>query len=168
MSLQHECERFLEQWLVTDGEPSALSLRDSPHDEHEFDGQVGGPRTPSMTAGASESASASGELQDHLHACVDCRKRLAAFRRDQRLLASYFSTVHVPAAPQLALRDALSAASGHPRRTSLAVMPFLLSVILLLLALLAYLMGTHYAQKHRKAETDTGVGDSKIEDARPK
>ncbi|MFN0057115.1 MAG: hypothetical protein ACKVX7_01540 [Planctomycetota bacterium] len=155
MSLRHECERFLEQWLVAD---------DTPSDVRELDDELGGSCSTLSATGADESMSANGELLDHLHECVDCRKRLAALRCDQRLLASYFKTVQVPAAPRIELRDALSSASGHPRRTSLAILPFLLSVILLLLALLAYLVGSHFAQKQRNAER----GEEPSENARPR
>lgn len=76
---------------------------------------------------------ASAEAEDHLRTCANCRELAEAIELDQQLLRWQLGRLDTPAPPRLVLRDPLRAASGHPRRVSLAVVPFLLGLVLVLM-----------------------------------
>jgi hypothetical protein len=118
MRLQDDCERILENWLAT----SAVDPIEEP--------------------------SSSEPLIDHLLNCTQCRQLVRKIQRDRELLGRHFSGFEIPRARVLDYRDALTAASGHPRRVSLTLLPLFFAVILLLGMLAAYLFGK-WAQKSR-------------------
>lgn len=77
----------------------------------------------------------------HIDGCPSCRELAAGIRLDQQLLRWQLGRIAPPPPRPLALRAPLAAASGHPRRVSLAVLPFLIAVALVLLLGVGLLLG---------------------------
>ena len=66
-------------------------------------------------------------------ACEDCREALDTFREDSERLRAHFAKLTVPPVPVLPFREAMRAASGHPRRVSTNLLPILWLVVFLVL-----------------------------------
>lgn len=96
--------------------------------------------TCDTSPGSSDPASASAKA--HIESCESCRELADALRFDQDLLRWQLSRIEPPPAPRLALREPLQAASGHPRRVSLTLLPFLIGVILVLLLAVELMLGS--------------------------
>jgi len=84
---------------------------------------------------------ASQDAAGHVERCPSCRELAAGIRLDQQLLRWQLGRIAPPPPRRLVLRAPLVAASGHPRRVSLAVLPFLIAVTLVLLLGVGYLLG---------------------------
>ena len=112
LSLENACQRALEEW-VCDGHGDPAGRL--PH-EH-----------PSL---------------EHISGCEVCRGLAEAIAFDQQLLRWQLSRIEPPPAPVLPLREPLRAASGHPRRISLTVIPFLLAVLLVIVLAVQYMLGS--------------------------
>ncbi len=82
----------------------------------------------------------------HLDSCPECAELVEKLTEDQSQLKAYFSHLEVPPVPELELRDAMTAASGYPRRLSLTLYPILGSLLLSLLIVAAYWLGTSLAE----------------------
>ncbi|MHC4936461.1 MAG: hypothetical protein ACYTGJ_09625 [Planctomycetota bacterium] len=82
------------------------------------------------------------ETPSHIEECPTCRGLAESIAFDRALLRWQLSRVAPPPAPVLPLREPLRSASGHPRRVSLTLLPFLLGVILVLLLAIQLLLGT--------------------------
>ncbi|MCI0651034.1 MAG: hypothetical protein L0Z55_04045 [Planctomycetes bacterium] len=80
-------------------------------------------------------------VDEHFAECPECERFVTAVAKDQELIRNHFAKIAVPAVPSLEFRDALAAASGFPRRVSLAIIPFLLA---LLLALALAILGGYF------------------------
>ncbi|MFQ5654055.1 MAG: hypothetical protein ACE5GW_04915 [Planctomycetota bacterium] len=81
----------------------------------------------------------SPELDRHLEECPACRSSADGFSNDRSLLVSTFRSCAPPPAPRLEFRHPLKSASGHPRRISLAILPFLLALLLVFMLLVVAL-----------------------------
>ncbi|MGE3166992.1 MAG: hypothetical protein AB7O52_18965 [Planctomycetota bacterium] len=143
------CEECIEAWLdhaaTADGGACGEKGRgngtardavqaSTPRGEHESNGD---------SSAVAEMTSAA--VTRHLRECASCREEIRALGREQAALRRYFGTVTVPPPPP-ALRGALQAASGYPRRTSLTVMPTLIALLLLALlgvAALGWVIAQH-------------------------
>ena len=111
------------------------------------------------------------ETQRHLQECPSCETLAQEMARDQERLRQALASIPVPPVPALSLPDALHSASGHPRRTSLTLMPFFLLLILVLslgaVALALYAL-RQADRSNREAQTRSELGDiaDSIRDAR--
>ena len=85
---------------------------------------------------------ANSDAADHIEHCKSCRDLADAIGFDQKILRWQLSRIEPPPAPRLALREPLRSASGHPRRVSLAVLPFLIGLTLVLLLAVELLLGS--------------------------
>ena len=85
---------------------------------------------------------ASVAAQNHIEKCASCRELAEAIRLDQDLLRWQLERLQPPPTPRLELRDPLQSASGHPRRVSLTVLPYLLGVLLVVVLASLYLGGS--------------------------
>ncbi len=104
---------------------------------------------------------AAAEVTAHLAGCPDCTAFVARAALDQRLLREHFARIPIPPPPALELRAPLEAASGHPRRTSLNLIPFLLALLLLLMlaiaALTLFLLRRAHAEGAEPSTRKAGV-----------
>lgn len=107
------CEECMETWLDHSAvDETAAEVNDS-----------------QSNRGAATEADA--RMSAHLQSCETCRAEVASLRRESAALQDYFSSVRIP--PAVKIRGALQSASGHPRRTSLTVLPTLIWLMLLAL-----------------------------------
>ncbi len=82
------------------------------------------------------------EAEDHLQRCWSCRELADAIRLDQELLRWQLGRIESPPPRHLQFREPLRSASGHPRRVSLALLPFLIGVVFVLLLAVELMIGT--------------------------
>jgi len=78
--------------------------------------------------------------EDHFESCASCRGLAESIQLDQELLRWQLSQIESPPVPRLLLREPLQAASGHPRRVSLSVIPFGIAIVLVLLLAVEFLI----------------------------
>jgi len=78
--------------------------------------------------------------EDHFESCASCRGLAESIQLDQELLRWQLSQIESPPVPRLELREPLQAASGHPRRVSLTLIPFGIAVVLVLLLAVEFLI----------------------------
>lgn len=79
--------------------------------------------------------------QEHIQLCASCRELAESIQLDQDLLRWQLGRLEPTPTPRLELRDPLRSASGHPRRVSLTVLPYLLGVFLVVMLGSLYLGG---------------------------
>ncbi len=130
-----ECQKFLTEWLV-EGSAGA----------HEGD--------------RGDAAKAKAGSPAHLSDCPGCHDSTRQLESDQSLLRAHFASLHVPQPPALELRHPLMAASGHPRRISLAILPLLLALLLLTVlaaGLLFWIIVKRVEEKDRQFQTQNEI-----------
>ena len=97
------------------------------------------------------------ETRRHLAECPRCDSLAGEMTRDGERLRRYLSATDVPSPPVLKLRGPLHAASGHPRRISLTVIPLLLA-LLLLVSMLVVAMTVWILKSKESGRVAPGTG----------